>query len=223
MLRKFFLATAIAVATVSAASAGPIVITEWMYNPLAAGSPGEFFEITNVGGSPVNMTGWTQDDSTSHSAGGPGPHSLSALGTLQPGDSAIGTEGSDPAAFRTYWNLPASVKVIAYGTSNSLGRADEINLYDNTNALVDRLTYDDQSGLGQRTQGTSANILFSQLGLNLANLSAFSTVGDTYGSYRGGGGTGDLGNPGSYPVPEPASIVLAIVGAFAALSARRQS
>ncbi len=219
MLKRVFFAMAVVVAAVSAAPAGPIVITEWMYNP--GGGPGEYFEITNIGSSPVDLTGWTQDDSTSDVSGGPGVHSLTGFGTLQPGESAVGTEGSNVAAFKTYWNLGPDVKVIAYGSSNNLGRADTINIYDNTNALVDRLTYDDQTLDHVRTQGVSANIPFSQLGLNHANLAATSTAGDIYGSYRGGGGTGDLGNPGSYPVPEPATCVLLTLGA-SVLVVRRQ-
>ena len=58
---------------------------------------------------------------------------------MQPGESVIGTE-ADAASFRTYWNLPASVKVIGYGSKDNLGRSDEINVYDGANALVDRLT-----------------------------------------------------------------------------------
>ena len=114
-------------------------------------------------------------------------------------------------------------KVISYGTSNGLGRADEINIYDNTGALVDRLTYDDQTLGHIRTQGLSANISPGQLGLNHANLAATSSVGDIYGSYRGGLGTvnSDLGNPGSYPVPEPATFVLLALGATV-LAVRRQ-
>jgi hypothetical protein len=221
MLTRVSLSLAIVVAATSAASAAPIVITEWMYNPSVAGSGGEYFEITNVGSSAVDLTGWTQDDSTSDLSGGPGAHSLSDFGTLQPGESAVGTEGSNVAAFKTYWNLGPSVKVVAYGTSNNLGRADTINIYDNTNTRVDQLKFDDQNIGGPRTNGTSANIVFANLGQNHANLAVASSVGDIYGSYRGGGGTGDLGNPGSYPVPEPATCLLLTLGATL-LPVRRQ-
>src|SRR5262245_44173901 len=118
MLKNVFSALAVVAAAVSAASAGPVAITEWMYSAGTGTNPGpgEYFEITNVSSSPVSLTGWTQDDSTSDALSGPSAnaHSLSAFGTLAPGESAVGTEGTDASAFRTYWNLPASVKVIAY-------------------------------------------------------------------------------------------------------------
>src|ERR1700759_5608796 len=113
MLKGTFFALAIVIAASSVASGAPIVITEWMYsagtgtNP----SPGEYFEITNIGNSPVKMTGWTEDDSTSDTpAGGPGLHSLSGFGTLQPGESAVGVEGTDVAGFKSYWGLGAAAK-----------------------------------------------------------------------------------------------------------------
>src|SRR5262249_55475640 len=130
-----------------AANAASMAITEWMYSPV--GGPGEYFELTNLSGAPINMTGWSQDDNNRT----PGKHDLSAFGVVQPGESVIGTEGTDATAFKTYWNLPASVKVIAYGTSDNLGRVDEINIYDNTLPtpnLIDRLTYDDQAIGGPR-------------------------------------------------------------------------
>src|SRR4051812_16006343 len=44
----------------SAAVPGQIVITEWMYNPVKSAS--EFVEVTNVGGEPVSMAGYSFDD-----------------------------------------------------------------------------------------------------------------------------------------------------------------
>jgi predicted extracellular nuclease len=205
------------------AAAANIAITEWMYSP--QGGPGENFELTNVGNSPVDLTGWSQDDNTRN----PGAHLLTDFGILQPGESAIGTEGSDAAAFRTYWNLPSSVKVIAYGSQDNIGRSDEINVYDNVGALVDQLTYSDQTIGGPRTQGISANIALANLFQNRADLAVASTIGDSYLSYGGGGGSGDVGNPGVYTpfvsVPEPASIAILMLGAVAAggFASRRRS
>jgi hypothetical protein len=206
----------------NSSAAADIAITEWMYSP--QGGPGEFFELTNVGNTPVDMTGWSQDDNNQE----PGVHSLSAFGIVQPGESVIGTE-TDPTSFRTYWGLPVSVKVIGYGSADNIGRSDEINLYDSVNALVDQLTYNDQVIGGPRTQGISANIELANLFQNRADLAVASTVGDSYLSYAGGGGAGDVGNPGIYTpfvsVPEPASIAILMLGAVATLgvASRRRS
>jgi predicted extracellular nuclease len=59
-----------------------------------------------------------------------------------PGESVIFTEATADA-FRAAWNLSSGVKVIG-GSVNNLGRSDEVNLYDASSALVDRLTYNDQ-------------------------------------------------------------------------------
>ena len=50
----------------------------------------EFVEITNLGSSPVDMTGWSEDDSGA--TPNKSNHSLTGLGTLAPGESGIFTE-----------------------------------------------------------------------------------------------------------------------------------
>ena len=53
---------AFAVATpAGAAVPGQVVITEWMYNPVGRRGS-EFVEVTNIGGEPVDMTGYSFDD-----------------------------------------------------------------------------------------------------------------------------------------------------------------
>ena len=85
----------------SAAVPGQIVITEWMYNPRLSAS--EFVEVTNIGGEPVDMAGYSFDDD-SHIAG---TFPLAAWRTLAPGESGLIVEGT-AAAFRTEWGLAAA-------------------------------------------------------------------------------------------------------------------
>ena len=207
---KQIIVTAFIVLFIASAAQAEIRITEWMYNGTATGSVGEFVEFTNVGSSAIDMTGWSFDDDSRI----PGIESLSAFGTVAPGESVLLTDVPD-TTFRSNWGLASTVKVIGDNTTN-LGRADEINLFDASSALVDRLTYNDQATptpLGPRTNKISGNpTAFSDLGTNDATHWVLSSVGDRYGSYTAT--TGDIGNPGIYvdAVPEPATIVFLITG-----------
>mgnify|MGYP001163347071 CR=1 FL=1 len=192
---------------------GAIRITEWMYNG-AGGTAREFVEITNTGGSAIDLTGWSFDDNSRT----PGSFAIGALGILAAGQSAIICEPTE-AAFRSAWGLSAAIKIIG-GNTNNLGRADEVNIYDAMGALVDRLTYDDQTIGGPRTQGISGNIAFANLGANAANLAAASAVSDSYGSYASS--NGDIGNPGTYSdIPAPGVFTLALAGGAIASRRRR--
>lgn len=185
---------ALALPTAAQAADTPNVkITEWMYNPVH--SSGEFFEITNLGSTPVSLAGWSFDDDSET----PGTVPLDSLGTLAVGQSAIVTESAD-ATFRTEWNLGADVKILAGNTTN-LGRADEINIFDGPDAvanLVDRLTYNDQGTgtvKGPRTQGVAGvPTTAAALGANDASQWQLSSVGDAEGSWAST--TGDIGSPG---------------------------
>ena len=206
------------------AHAATVEITEWMYNGLGSGSIGEYVEFTNTGSSSVNMTGWSFDDNSRM----PGSQSLSAFGVVAPGESVILTDDS-AATFRTRWGLGAGVKIIG-GNTNNLGRSDEINLYDASNMLVDRLTYDDQGSgqvAGPRTNGVSATILFANLGSNNASAAVASVNGDIYGSHVDS--LSEVGNPGVYtqlsavPLPAAAWLLASGVAALGSFRRRRQS
>ncbi|HMN96719.1 MAG TPA: lamin tail domain-containing protein [Phycisphaerales bacterium] len=171
-----------------------MVISEYMY----AGQGGEFIEFTNVSGAPIDLTGWSFDDSNAGS-GAILPFDLGAFGVVQPGESVVIAEA--PAeTFRTVWSLPASVKVIGNlgaGNGNNLGRNDEINIYDHDGALVDRLTYGDQDFPGSiRTLGASGWTDLDGVGINDPYAWTLALSGDVQQSYISAGG--DTGNPGIY-------------------------
>ena len=181
---------------------GNIEITEWMYNGAATDAFGEYVEFTNTGTTAVDMTGWSYDDSSRIA----GTVDLSAFGTVEPGESVILTDAT-AADFATNWGL-TGVKIIGGLTAN-LGRNDEINLYDATQTLVDRLTYGDEDFPGTvRTQLVSCNIPDTDYGYTEAQTSwVLATVGDAYGSTMSS--VGEIGSPGV--VPEPATwFVLAL-------------
>lgn len=199
-----------------------IRITEWMYN--GATTPtniGEFVELTNIGGTSVDMTGWSFDDDSRT----PGSQPLGSFGVVAPYESVVLTDMT-ASQFRTAWGLSASVKVIG-NNSNNLGRNDEINIYDASSALVDRLTYGDQNFAGTiRTQFVSGDPkTLAALHANDPSQWKLSVNGDAYGSHLAT--TGDLGNPGVFTlVPEPSTVALALVGGLAlvgrSLSRRRR-
>lgn len=176
------------------AAAAGMRLTEWMYQ----GASGEFMEFTNLSDQPIDLTGWSVDDD--HAVAG--TFSLTPFGVVQPGESVIVTE-SPAAAFRAAWGLDGSVKIIGdYGTKgfpgNSLGRSDQINLYDNAQTLVDRLSYGDQTIPGSpRTQNASGQAPCSVIGRDDAAGWTLSAVGDAFGSERAVEST-DVGTPGRF-------------------------
>lgn len=201
----------VAAAGVAAVATADIRITEWMYD----GTGGEFVEFTNIGTSPIDLTGWSFDDDSRVV----GTVSLSGFGVVAPGESVILTEFSADA-FRTNWSLAASVKVIGNNTTN-LGRNDEINIFDASNTLVDRLSYGDSTFApgSIRTQGTSGNAFLADLGTNNVYAWFFSAPGDLFGSSFSNAGT--FGNPGFYYIPAPGALALAGLATLAAGRRRR--
>jgi hypothetical protein len=206
MTKSMVTVVACAVSALAGSANAQVRITEWAYQ----GVNGEFIEITNIGASPISMSGWSFDDDSRLA----GSLDLSVFGTLAAGESAIITDvlASD---FRAAWGLAPSVKVLGGNTVN-LGRNDEINIY-NGFTLVDRLTYGDQNFPGTiRTQNRSGITTPANWGANNVAGWFFSTVGDAYGTWTSSGG--DIGNPGIVPSAGP----LAIFGVAAGLFARRR-
>lgn len=208
LLRSTLLsASAIAASLLGQSASAQVFITEWRYN--GNGGTGEYIEFTNLGAAAVDFTGWSFDDD-SRNAGTVG---LSLFGVVNPGESVVLTEAS-VADFRSVWSLADTVKVIGDNSTN-LGRNDEINLYDASGALVDRLTYGDQNFPGTiRAQNASGNPD------SLAILGApndpygwtLAAVADVYGSYVDLNNV-DIGSPGSFaPVPLPAAVWLLLSG-----------
>ncbi len=188
-------AVGVALCLACAASA-EIVISEWMYS----GTDGEFIEFTNTGPGPVDMTGWSYSDVDAE----PGDVAfLDVFGVVQPGESVIMTE-IDPLVFADAWGLAPGTKVFGPNSDSNLSRNDQINLYDASLNLVDRLSYGDQSYAGTvRTQNRSCSIPAGDYGYQVVQTSwVLAVVGDEYGSTASVGG--DIGSPGR--VPEPCAL-----------------
>lgn len=167
---------------------GDLQITEYLYS----GANGEFIEFTNVGTAPIDLSGWSFDDDSAVA----GTVDLSAFGIVAAGESLILAEAA-AETFRAAWALSGAVKVIGGLTAN-LGRADEINVFDATGALVDRLTYGDERFPGTvRAQNASAWAPVDQLDAQTIDADwVLATLGDAQGTRSSAGG--DLGNPGAF-------------------------
>jgi hypothetical protein len=195
---------------------GAVQITEFMV------SGSEFVELTNVGPAAVDMTNWSYDDST-RTAGT--VFFSNRIGTVAGNESIILTFESE-TSFRTKWSLPSAVRVFnifkSSGTELNLG-GDEINIFDSSSALVDRLTFPG-NGTFTGTSGMSGNIPLAALGTNQNSQTVASVIGDAFGSY-GSAPAGFPGNPGIYTaVPEPTTLgaATAVVGCVSLLRPGRK-
>ena len=198
LLSKFALFSALAAFTAPVHAQGRMIISEYMYK----GMPTEYVEFTNIGNAPVDMTGWSYDDNsqTAFSV------DLTGYGMVQPGESVVLTESS-AAVFQLNWSLPPSVKVIGLNSHN-LGAEDEVNLFDGTGTLVDRLTYGQTAFPGSIVTNTISGSPICGLyeGVNDINGWALAVVGDGQASALST--SNEIGSPGRYttlacPPPPP--------------------
>ncbi len=172
--------------TCPAPSGAVVRITEYMHG----GNGGEYIEFTNLDTVAVDMTGWSYSDETRHI----GQVDLSAFGTIAAGESVILTE-TIAGDFVVDWSL-SGVQVIGGNTVN-IGADDEVNLYDASGALVDRLTYGTGDFPGTiDADGAGGWPCSTAVGANNIYDWRRSAVGDGQGSYYSL--VGDVGNPGSY-------------------------
>jgi hypothetical protein len=181
----FRYAAALALAGATPLAAAQVRITEYLYD----GASKEFVEITNVGTTPVDLTGWSYDDDSNVAGSVP----IGALGTLAVGESAIIAENTADA-FRTAWGLCAAAKVVG-GSTHNLGRADTINLYDASGTRVDTLRYGDQTFPGTiRAQNASGWVSAAGLGNDQIAQWTLSVVGDAENSRLSA--SNEIGSPG---------------------------
>jgi hypothetical protein len=226
--------TVIAIASLAAIPVhcgGAVRITEFMsegQGDVLQGNGGrrqrEFFELTNLGPSAVDVSTWSYNDNNVNDPINWGP----SIGAIQPGESVILTQMT-ASDFRTYWDLDASVRVATFLQLSNLGNADTINIYNSftqdATTLVDSLTYTSDA----RGSGISRNRPWDGgTGQHPNSAWVDSALSDSYGSRIAPSPTGfppnfpdpsgpwnqsdylDLANPGVY-VPEPATGGLLIV------------
>lgn len=224
MIRTF--ALSFAAAAIAGTASGSVVITEWLYNSNVGETEAEYFELTNISGGSIDVSGWFFLDDN------PGNPSfdLSAFGSINAFESVVVTE-EDADAFRARWNLPGSVRILGNLDPN-LGRNDTISIFNALGGLVDELNYGDAQFPGSIRTRTRAGVpgSLAALGANDPLLWAFAD------SIPGGGPfdlsgiagpngfltstEGETGNPG-YFIPAPGSLALIGLGGLVSLRRRR--
>ncbi|MFC7336873.1 lamin tail domain-containing protein [Haloferula chungangensis] len=91
------------------------------------GSPEDFWELTNIGENPADISGYSWSDS-----GGVYSAALDTVPAdtvLAAGESIIFTQ-ADAGEFRSFWGLPQSVKVATTPNAPGLGKNDGIRLFE---------------------------------------------------------------------------------------------
>ncbi|MGA2232008.1 MAG: lamin tail domain-containing protein [Tepidisphaeraceae bacterium] len=180
----------------------------------------EFVQVTNLGSTPVNMSGWSEDDS--HDTPDVSGHSLTGLGILQPGESGIITQAT-PANFISFWgaaNLPANLPIVGPYTNDELNTdTDSIYLFNSARVAVDQLDYSTTNG--GSADSVVRNAPLDALGFNDNELWANSFLGDDFGSFRAAQQATTIGNPGYYMVPEPTGLGVLGLGWIVGMRRRR--
>ncbi|MEO1498636.1 MAG: lamin tail domain-containing protein [Planctomycetota bacterium] len=236
MLKTFtrmLLLVVAAVATQASLVEAALTFTE--VRSKAATDPEDYFELTNFGSAPVDITGWSFDDESADIADAA---PLVGVSTIAPGESVVifqldENDPNDPAydpagevaLFRGFWGGLAGVQVGYHGGAG-LGKGDAITLFDAANAIALTLEYGmtlpEQTHAGDWAAGNAdGSDLFE-------NQSAIYAPGAPVGFVTAGPGVlgsfantdGDYGSPG-VAIPEPASLVLVALGAGVATRRRR--
>ncbi|HEY5332697.1 MAG TPA: SdiA-regulated domain-containing protein, partial [Solirubrobacterales bacterium] len=188
-------------------SAAQIAVTEvapWSSgnSPVAA----DWFELTNVGTTKVDMTGWRMNDNHASFASS---DAIEGVTNLAPGHSAVfvnGTEakanefiadwypGGAPTGFEIGW-LPEGP-----GLSTS---GDQVNIYDSTGAKVSGVEIG--ASPSAAPFGTFDNTAALGVGATVdPTLTALSTVG-TNEAFSADAGN-EIGSPGTAPVSSPLAV-----------------
>lgn len=151
----------------------------------------DWFEVTNGGSSPLDLTGWRMDDSSNSFASSV---SMVGVASLAPGASAIFLEGGATkiTAFIDTWFNGAAPAGVSFGTYSGSGvglstGGDAVTVFNAAGAVQASVTF------GPATSGKSFN---NAVGLNNATISQLSEVG-TNGAFVAVNDPTETGSPGS--------------------------
>ncbi len=184
-------------------------------SPLAA----DWFEVTNIGSAPVDVTGWKMDDN-SNSFGLAVP--MSGITSIAAGESVIFIESDSPAtvvpAFKSLWfgaSPPARLQIGTYsgsGVGLSTG-GDAVNLYNTAGVLQASVTFDVSPA------GPSYPTFDNSGGLNNSAVALLSAVGIN-GAFTAPSDAHEIGSPGSIGPTSPPTVTIIATDPNAAESGR---
>ena len=210
-------------ATPAMAQLSTLRISEAMSSS-GVGGTADWWEVTNFGGSSVDISGWKMDDS-SYTFGL--AVALNGVTSIGPGESAIFIETAAPLTdipnFRTFWGGSASTAAIGSYTGSGVGLSsagDGIVLFNGSGTEVTpRVSF------GAATTGSSFYYQYDAIGdpTTSPNTNAvLSTVGTLSGQVTylsASNAPQNTGSPGTAinAVPEPSS--LALIGCGAGVAA----
>jgi uncharacterized protein YjiK len=183
-------------------------VTPWGSGNSPYGS--DWFEVTNIGPGPVDVTGWKMDDDSGLFGSAV---ALTGVSVIAPGESVIFMETSNLTAakseFLIAWfggaaNAPAGLQIGSYsGTGVGLGTGgDEVSLFDaaghritgvSVGASTVGATFDNAAGLGGTEKPLPAVATLSVAGVN--------------GAFQAADGHG-RGSPGRIVTPDTTAPVL---------------
>jgi hypothetical protein len=201
--------TAVCALALAAAAPAQLVITEVMSSS-GVGGTADWFELTNLGGSAVDITGYKMDDGSNLFSSSVALIGVTSIGA---GESAVFIEsaapGTDIAAFRTFWGGISGITIGSY-TGSGVGlssSSDGVNLFTGGGSFVTGVSF------AVATTGFSFD---NHAGASGA-ISGLSVAG-AFGAFTSANVLGNVGSPGAIAnaaaVPEP-STYAAVFGALA--------
>lgn len=223
-----FTATALVIAAAASAANASLIVTE--VRSKAASNLEDYFEITNTGGSAVDVTGWKFDDESQSFADAAdllGITSIAAGETVVfiQQDSADGF--ADVAQFRTEWGGLAGVQV-GFHDGPGMGKGDGISLFNAAGDLILAFEYGmtspEETHAGDWAAGnTDGSDTFEEQAAIwvpgtdpqewvVASTGQFGAFQDSFGNW---------GSPGE--IPAPSAVAIAAVAGLAAARRRRSA
>jgi hypothetical protein len=167
-------------------------------SPVAA----DWFELSNVGATPVDVTGWKMDDNSQSPAGAV---LLTGVTNIAPGESVIfietATLETTKSNYLANWfgtNSPVDLQVGAYsgsGISLSSG-GDGVTVYTSNNVLMAVVTFGPSPSGPYPTFDNAVGLD----GLASASITNLSVVG-TNGAFVAVNSSSEIGSPGILTVP----------------------